>query len=245
MKRGQTGVGLVILGVVAIIAVIGLVLLFTRASQSQGALLTDLSVGDAYGGGVLGEGRGIANTYQTASGPGAPQIAYPAGPNWYPSSVQTKGSRVPAFIVSGRYTSGGFASIEDLYACERDLMVGPKIGVPHDMFNCYAVPNRGGTGNEVEGMFPSSSSAYARPPLEGIGKFGGDMYCYANSLGAEQQVPNSEGAIRENVLTTLVDNKSGLEKFQWSAVTVNGVRVPVCWVSAKELPFPQGLDADG
>lgn len=245
MKRGQTGIGLVILGVVAIIAVIGLVLLFTRASQSEGALLTDLGVGNIYGGGNTGEDNvGISQVYETPTGPGAPQVVYPAGPGYYPSAVQTKGSRTPAFVVSGRYTTGGFASIEDLYACERDLMTGPKIGVPHDMFNCYSVPNKGTTGVEVEGNFPGASSAQARPPLEGVGKLGGDMYCFANSLGAEQQVPNSEAQIRENILTTLVDNKSGNERFDWSAVLVNGVRVPVCWASAKTFPFDQGQKSD-
>ena len=239
MKRGQTGIGLVILGVVAIIAVIGLVLLFTRASR-EGALLTDLSIGNTYQTVNPDVDSGISQVYVTPSGPRAPQVVYPAGPGYYPSAVQTKGSRTPSFIVSGRYTTGGFASIEDLYACERDLMTGPKIGVPHDMFNCYSVPNKGSTGAEVEGNFPGDSAAQARPPLEGVGKLGGDMYCYANSLGAEQQVPNSEDLIRENVLTTLVDNKSGNERFDWSSVLVNGVRVPVCWASAKTFPFDQG-----
>lgn len=39
MRKGQTGLGLVILGVVTIIAVIGLVLLFTRASTTGQAYL--------------------------------------------------------------------------------------------------------------------------------------------------------------------------------------------------------------
>ena len=242
MKKGQTGIALVILGVVAIIAVIGLVLLFTRASQSQGALLTDLSIGNSYNGEA---GQGISPLYPTTqyissrnyAVPVNPERAYPAYMQ-YSSAVTTKGTRVPAFVISGRFAGGGFASLEDIYGCERDLTLGPKIGVPHDMFNCYAVPNKGQT-EEVEGWYPPASSASARPPEGDIGKTGGDMYCYANSLGAEQQVADSEDKIRENILITLVDGTTGVEKYDWGSVTINGKRVPVCWVSAKTFPFPQ------
>jgi hypothetical protein len=243
MKKGQQGVGLVILGVIAIIAVIGLVLLFTRASQpAQGALLTDLSIGNVYGGGPKYGAEGIANTYQTqAYLPGVPQIAYPAYQP-YPGGVSTRGARTPAFIVSGKYAYGGFASLEDVYGCERDLTVGAKIGVPHDQFNCYAVPNK--AGSMAQGFYPPASAAQARPDQDYTGKLGGDMYCYANSLGAEQQVPNAEDKVRENILIQVVRNPTGMEKFDWTTVMVNGKEVPVCWVSAKTFPFNQGLDAE-
>src|SRR3990172_1693712 len=243
MKKGQTGIALVILGVVAIIAVIGLVLLFTRASKpAQGALLTDLSVGNIYGGGPQYGAEGIANTYQTQTwSPGVPQIAYPAYVG-YPGGVSTRGSRTPAFIVSGKYAYGGFASLEDLYGCERDLTVGSKIGVPHDQFNCYAVPNK--AGSQATGFYPPDSAAQSRPDQGYLGKLGGDMYCYANSLGAEQQVPNAEDKVRENILITVVQNPTGVEKFGWTTVLINGKDVPVCWVSAKTFPFNQGLDAE-
>ena len=239
MKRGQAGIGLVILGVVAIIAVIGLVLLFTRASkEAQGALLTDLSIGNMYQG--TGE-RGISEVYQTPGNPNTPELTVPYGGmpyKPYPKAVQTKGTRTPSFIVSGHYTQGGYASIEDVYQCEGDLNRA-GIGVPHDQFNCYTVPNKGATGQEVHGFFPPASSAYARPPEDTIGKIGGDVYCYANSNGAEQQVPNAEDWVRNNVRTTLVESKAGQNKFQWSMASVNGIDVPVCWVSALTFPFPQ------
>ena len=109
--------------------------------------------------------------------------------------------------------------------------------MPHDQFNCYAVPNK--AGSIAEGFYPIDSAAQARPDQGYEGKLGGDMYCYANSLGAEQQVPNSEDLIRQNILTTVVYNPTGMEKFDWTTTIVNGVEVPVCWVSAKTFPFPQ------
>jgi len=240
MKRGQQSIGLVILGVVAIIAVIGLVLLFTRASQNSGALLTDLSIGNTYSTVNPDGSSGIANTFVTETNVMTPQREYPAPAGYYPNAVATRGTRTPAFIVSGQFATGGFASIEDLYACETDLQLGPFVGVPHDQFNCYAVPNKGSTGAEVEGFYPRASSAYSRPPQDDgmIGKIGGDMYCYANSLGAEQQKPNSEDLIRENVLG-LVDSPPKAVVNNWGETRVNGKRVAVCWVSERNFPFPQ------
>lgn len=251
-QKGQTGIALVILGVIAIIAVIGLVLLFTRASKPSGAMLTELSIGNVYGGGNVGRpgsydqgsiqpGKGISPLYQTPDYvPGKPSVAYP-GYKLYPTAVQTSGSRVPAFIVSGKYAQGGFASIEDVYGCEWSLITGAKMGVPHDAFNCYAVPNKGPTGGEVEGNYPPASAAQSRPTLGVYGKLGGDMYCYANSIGAEQQKPNSEDLIRENILTQVVEANAGQDRYLWTTANVNGKTVPVCWVSAKAYPFDQGL----
>jgi hypothetical protein len=47
-KKGSAGLALVILGVVTIIAIIGLVLLFTRASTTGQLSLSDASYGKAY-----------------------------------------------------------------------------------------------------------------------------------------------------------------------------------------------------
>jgi len=234
MKRGQAGVGLVILGVVAIIAVIGLVLLFTRAS-AQGKVISDLSIGNSY----QGSEQGISYDYPTPQSPRAPDVNVPAPTDWKTRGVETKGSRTPAFIVSGRYAHGGYASLEDLYGCNRDLQVGAKIPVPAQAFNCFAVPNKGTTDGGGVGYFPTDSAAQPRPPQSIQGKLGGDMYCYANSYGSEQQVPDSEAKTRENIVITLVDHKSGVERYPWTSIMMNGERVAVCWVSAKTFPFPQ------
>lgn len=252
MKRGQTGIALVILGVIAIIAVIGLVLLFTRASkEAQGAALLDLSIGNTYGGGQNPGEMGIFPTYPTAeyyrSEGGGYTVRSPVqqvpgyGPAYPTGVIDTKGSRTPAFIVSGKYDGQrtGYASLSDVYGCERDLnMAG--VPVPHDLFNCYQVPNKGPTTNEASGFFPPDSSAENRPNKGDLGNQGGDMACYANSVGAEQTSPyNSEDLIRENIITKLVYNNAGVEKYEWKVTNVNGVTVPVCWISAKTFPFPQ------
>lgn len=229
MKRGQVGLGLVIFAIVAIIAVIGLVLLFSRAS-AEGA-----AIGDTYGGGPYAD-RGISTTYESPKWippmPGAPSQQYPA----HVTDVYTKGSRVPAFVI--RKVEGdrmGYAGIEDMYACNQDLVVGAKFGNVQDYFSCYSVPFKGGS--NAEGFFPPDSSAEPRP---WVGRLGGDMYCYARSTGAEQQIPDSEARIRDTILRTLVDEAHGVSKYTWTETELNGERVPVCWVSKKSFPFPQG-----
>lgn len=254
MKKGQIGIGLVILGVVAIIAVIGLVLLFTRASKVEGALLTDLSIGSSYGTETM-PGLGISEVYTTpeyiryqggGGAPMQPEVAYPTA-NYYQNyqtypSVNTQGTRTPAFIVSAKYAEGarsGFATLEDMYGCEYDLIrIG--IGVPHDLYNAYSVPNKAGT-SQATGLYPPSSSAEPRPTKDYIGKIGGDMYMYMNSVGAEQtmQGKSSEDLNRELILTKLVYGNVGTAKYEWTSVMMNGKEVPVCWVSAKTFPFPQ------
>jgi hypothetical protein len=248
MKRGQTGIALVILGVIAIIAVIGLVLLFTRASkEAQGAVLTDLGIGNPYG--SQGGEYGISPIFPTAQyeryGGGGYQVRQPLKevPGYinYPTAViDTKGSRTPAYIISARFSEGqrsGFASIVDSYGCEWSLITGAKMGVPHDGFNCYQVPNKG-VRQEAIGYFPPDSSAEPRPIKGDIGNQGGDVYCYANSYGAEAQKPDSEDLVRENILNA-VRNGVTNERYEWTITTVNGVEVPVCWISAKTFPFPQ------
>jgi len=240
MKRGQIGIGLVILGVVAIIAVIGLVLLFTRASEPEGALLTDLSIGSTYGTETV-PGLGISEVYPTpeyirwrggGGTPMQPEVAYPTSTYYqtYPT-INTQGTRTPAFIVSAKYAEGsrsGFATLEDMYGCENDLMLA-GIGVPHDLYNAYAVPNKAGT-SQATGMYPPSSSAEPRPTKDYIGKLGGDMYMYMNSVGAEQTMPgkSSEDLNRELILTKLVYGPTSTAKYKWTSVTINGKEVPVC-----------------
>lgn len=241
MKRGQVGLGLVIFAIVAIIAVIGLVLLFSRASTA-GA-----SIGNVYGGqGQItpydagniaayqgGQREGIAYTYPSpktevpSMGRPDTQYPYPA-----PTSIPTKGTRTPAFIITG------YTSLEDMYGCERDLTVGSFIGVPHDQFDCYAVPVKGAS-EEVEGFYDRASSAYYRPTGGRIGKTGGDMYCYVNTGGAGEWADRSEDLVRQNIMSGPVENPTGYEKFNWDTVTMNGIKVPRCWVSQKTFPFPQ------
>lgn len=241
MKKGQVGLGLVIFAIVAITAVIGLVLLFTRAS-AEGA-----AIGNTYGGGQKTinqpygakagasysstDDLGIAYTYPhvkyTPPAYGGPETQYPYS---YPQSV-TKGMRTPGFVIKG------YTSIEDLYGCSQDLTAGPKIGVPHDQFNCYTVPNKGGS--NAEGFFEPASAAHYRPAEGRIGKTGGDVYCYANSGGAGEWHDKSEDLIRESIITTLIENDAGLSKYKWSTTTINGKEVPICWVSEKVFPFGQ------
>jgi len=240
MKRGQVGLGLIIFAIVAIIAVIGLVLLFSRASAA-GA-----SIGNVYGGqgqatpydaGNIaayqgGQNKGIAYTYPSPKAEpsmGRPETAYPYPA---PADIPTKGTRTPAFIVDG------YTSLEDMYGCERDLTVGSYIGVPHDQFNCYAVPVKGPT-EEVEGFYDRASAAYDRPTKGTIGKTGGNMYCYANPGGAGEWADRSEDLIRKNIINGPVKHPTGYEKFGWDTVMMNGIEVPRCWVSQKEFPFPQ------
>ena len=246
MKRGQVGIGLVILGVIAIIAVIGLVLLFTRASKTaQGAMLTDLSIGNAYGGGNV-PGLGIGETYpspkfireQGGAYPAQPSIAYPAY-SQYPTAKSTSGSRIPVFVITGTGSEGGFASIENLNACTNDL-TNAGIRVPKDIYQAYTVPNKGA--NPIAtGFYPPDSSAEARPTRDYTGKTGGDVYVYMNSVGAEQtmQGATSEDLNRDLILTKLVKGDVSVARHDWGAVQINGVIVPVCWIAKETFPFRQ------
>lgn len=231
MKRGQVSTGMVILGVVAIIAVIGLVLLFTRAGTSAQA------VGDLYKTGYR-TSEGIAQTFPVSPNPTGqsnvyPQRQYPAAgyPMTQPSTV---GARTPAFIIAG-----GYNSVEATYECNGDLMEATLMRNIEEAFNCYTVPVKG-VSEAAAGMYPRASSAYARPNEGTIGKTGGDVYCYATSTGAEAQKPNTEQLIRENILKSLVDRDPTPEANQWIAVNLNNERVPVCPVAyEKDYVFPQ------
>lgn len=238
-NKAQTGIGLVILGVVAIIAVIGLVLLFTRASTPQGAVLTELSIGNSYGGGNV-PGEGIAPTYPSPTYvPGAPAIAYPSKP--YPTAIMTHGSRVPVMIVSAKFGGQrtGFATIVDVNACNWALQQGPKLKQPNHQLNCYQVPNMGGSG-DASGNFPTDSAAEARVPKDWRGNYGGDVYCYANSFGAEGQIPDSEDRVRENILNAVRYGSANTNGNEWTTTIANGKEVAVCGISKEAFPFPQG-----
>jgi hypothetical protein len=247
MKRGQVGIGLVILGVIAIIAVIGLVLLFTRASKTaQGALLTDLSIGNAYGSGNV-PGIGIGETYpspkfirqQGGAYPAQPAIAYPAYVGAAYATKSTSGSRIPVFVITGTGSEGGFASIENLNACTNDL-INAGIRVPKDIYQAYTVPNKGA--NPIAtGFYPPDSSAEARPTSDYIGKTGGDVYVYMNSVGAEQTMlgATSEDLNRDLIMTKLVNGDVSVARHTWGAVNINGVLVPVCWIAKETFPFRQ------
>lgn len=254
MKRAQTGLGLVLLGVVAIVAVIGLVLLFTKASTPQGALLTDLSIGNVYGGGNV-PGEGIAETYPTPdfirlpSGggiPAQPSVAYPTS-NYYPTAViKSGGTRIPGFIISGRYAEGersGYAKLEDAYACEWDL-INSGVPVPHNQFNFYQVPNKG-ISQEAYGRYPPASAAEPRPIKDYMGNLGGDIYAYVNSVGSEQTHPTpNDVLVRELIITKVVNGDKGILKHKWTTTPWSAddgtvVQMPVCAISAATFPFPQ------
>ena len=85
MQKGNVRLGLVILGVVAIIAVVGLVLLFTRASSEGAAVSYGMpNYGDSLGGVgrsyTWGTERGLGETYPVpkVTGPGDPRIERPS-----------------------------------------------------------------------------------------------------------------------------------------------------------------------
>jgi hypothetical protein len=123
------------------------------------------------------------------------------------------GTRTPAFIVVG------YTSIEDLYGCSDPLR--PIFGVVHDMFNCYTVPVYE-PATTTRGYYPSESAAERRLPEQYSGKYGGDVYCYANS-------PLDETLVRQRILAST----------GWPTTLINGINVPVCWVSEKTFPFRQ------
>ncbi len=157
MKKAQQSIPLVLLGIVAIIALIGLVLLFSRQNS-----ITQLGIGDVYG-----PGRGIAQQqplppYQ----PGAPIVEFPA----YQTSVQTIGTRTPIMI----FFRGEYSNIGDMSKCWADIQ--PHMAAPQDAFSCYVVPTSL-PAYEVTGFFWPTSSALPRPLYD----LGGDIYCYERS----------------------------------------------------------------
>ena len=154
--KAQAGNNLFLLGAVAIIAIVGLVLLFTN--QLSG--ITQLGIGDSYG-----PEPGIAPItpippYQ----PGGPTPEFPAGPS------ETIGTRTPLMI----FFRGEYGNIRDMSKCWNDLVW--KMAAPQDAFSCYSVPTSG-PAYEVTGYFWPTSAALPKP----LYQLGGDIYCYERS----------------------------------------------------------------
>lgn len=235
MKRGQTGIGLVILGIVAIIAVIGLVLLFTRASNpAEGA-----SIGNIYGGGQNPDGYGIGQGYQTPVYTPYRNVEYPyAGEaSQINKVVYVEGSRLPVFVLVG-LGEGGYASIEN-HPCFDDLIFNGNYR--EEYFEQVYVPFWTSTGGQ--GDFPPDSAAQKRPAF---GKYGGNGLFYLNSLGAEGFGLDSEELVAEKLI---IQAKSGAigknTRLQYGYVTVtNGQRTATrlaCYEGAEVFPFDQGI----
>jgi hypothetical protein len=241
MRKGQTGIALVILGVVAIIAVIGLVLLFTRASKTQGALLTDFSVGNSYGAGQNQGGYGVGSTipvpeYYRIQNYQQPLYTDKPTADYTKAGLVTQGSRTPAFIA----TAGeGYPSLDEARACVTDLHVGAHILAPADTFNFYQVPEETGS-PEVVGFYPGDSSAQGRITAGNpLGNAGGLTLAYANSFGAEGQVANSEDLVGERIVLAIKANGGKLGYHDWGIITVNGKERGLCYISSRQFPFPQ------
>jgi hypothetical protein len=148
---------LLLLGAISIIAIVGLVLLFTN----QMAGMTQFGIGDSYG-----TEPGIAPlTKLPPRTPFGQAVEFPAGPS------TTIGTRTPIMI----FFRGEYGNIADMSKCWADLT--PIMAAPQEAFSCYQVPTSG-PAYEVVGSFWPTSSAMPKP----LYQLGGDMYCYENSL---------------------------------------------------------------
>jgi len=258
MKRGQTGIGLVILGVVAIIAIIGLVLLFTRASSSgayvswPGYPTARSGIGQSY---AWGTNVGITQGYPVTSGQRwGPDIQTP-GPGTRTAEILVGSRLFPAFVVQAT-TTGSTAGLEDLYGwCIDSLVFHGHIGA--DLWSPYVQPNwqaRPG----VVGNYPGSSAAYTREPiafprggrgsLASIGRTGGDVIVWVNTGGlgdGTQSQENVNNQVGDRVLSLMESGALGKDrKTNWRTVTVtNSVgqtkAVAACDVGEWKYPFPQ------
>jgi len=229
MKRGQSGIGLVILGVVAIIAVIGLVLLFTRAGTS-GAMMSQFT--DTYSAGY----QGIGNPY----GPGAVGIGtqYPVPPVMRQQGGYTQPMKqLPAYGNAARTTAqapalvmfqADYGDIGTTSNCWSDLFT-TNMASPQDVFRCYATDPRG-VEDPAEGFFPPSSPAYAKVPAPGLKGPGGRMFCFVGALF-------DRDAVVDKIELQL--NKKG-----WKTITTNdGKKALLCEAKAAtpggDFIFPQ------
>jgi len=258
MKRGQTGLGLVILGVIAIIAVIGLVLLFTKASQPDGAAVAY----GGYGTPVAGKGatyswgdRGIAEGYQVPEPYGmGPDVQQPApGDAGYRFSVQS--NLHPSFLVLAT-RAGSVASLENLYGkCTEALEFRGNMNVGSTE---YALSNWEGTGGR--GNYPGASSGYTRLPTSqesptgsrqggylSIGRTGGDLAVWIG-LGGLGDGTQTQEQLNNGVISKVVGlvniGKLDTQYTKWSLVPVangNGQikMIPVCSAGDYKWPFPQ------
>lgn len=148
-------ISLMVLGIVSLIAIIGLIIIFTIKPMAP------LAIGDSYG-----PQPGIVTPTPMPAYPYIPnaQIEYPA-----PFDSKTIGSRTPLIRF---FPGGSFGSIYESAQCWADLY--PKLTAPEEMFSCYVVPVKG-VAKEVTGWFPPSSTALPKLPA---GRLGGEVLCY-------------------------------------------------------------------
>lgn len=118
MKKEQLTIPLVFLGIVAIIAVIGLILLVMKPSG------TGLGIGASYRGGIA-----IASEIPPYM-PGGPSQQFPA----YQGGVSTRGTRTPVMV----FFRGEYGNINEASKCWADLW--PLLPIPKEVFSCYVVP---------------------------------------------------------------------------------------------------------
>ncbi|MBW2970273.1 hypothetical protein KY309_00780 [Candidatus Woesearchaeota archaeon] len=131
--KGQTKISMVFLGIIAIVALFGLLTMLKGN-------LTQLGIG-VYD-------QGIAETYKFPPyRPGSPMPQYPAE-----ATSRTIGSQTPILI----FFKGEYGTMYEASMCWADLF--PEIPSPKDMFSCYAVPVAGPM-YEVTGWFPPTSAA--------------------------------------------------------------------------------------
>jgi len=146
-----TKLAIIFLGIIAVVAVIGLLLLLKGN-------ITQMGIGGGYD-------QGIAQTYKLPPFQPGKAYQFPAGPE------ETIGSRTPLMI----FFKGTYATIYESSQCWADLY--PTLPSPQDMFSCYVVPTAG-VAEEVTGNFPPSSTALPKAPGGMEGRIGGDVYCY-------------------------------------------------------------------
>lgn len=156
-------------------------------------------------------GMAISTTYGYSQGEKG--IVYsPTDDLQYPSipEIRLLGTRFPGFIMLDS------AGLYDIGKCRNDMIWKAHISSPKDRFSCYNTP----------------LGQYVQPrPFDPWGRssFKGNVFCYANPTGSEGQNIDSEAAVREKMLTVLVDN---LET-SWTSIQVQNslgerIRVPVC-----------------
>jgi len=234
MKRGQSGIGLVILGVVAIIAVIGLVLLFTRAG-AQGAMTSQYA--EDFSAGY----QGIGNSY----GPGDWGIGtkYPVPPVYRQQGgvVQGPMTQMPAYGSAATTTAqppvvvmfqADYGAVDTTTYCWRDLFSTNQAS-PQDFYRCYVTDPRG-VEDPAVGFFPPSSPAYAKVPA-GLKGRGGRVFCFAPA-GYDRD------AIADRLEASLVKNTERSKR--WSVITTNdGRKALMCEAGAAtssgDFIFPQ------
>jgi len=160
---------LIVLGIVTIIATLGLILIFTIQ------ITAPLAIGDSYG-----TQPGIVTP--TPLPPFYP--TYPYVQTEYPSFLDSKtiGSRTPLLRF---FPGGSFGTIYESAQCWADLY--PKLTAPQDMFSCYVVPSKG-VAREATGWFPPSSTALPKLPA---GPLGGQVLCYERTPRDREEMFNT------------------------------------------------------